>query len=103
MSPERTLGSGSVSDIAFSIDPQQAFFDRAGRDQPQVWVLKRDTLEVVSGFGHAGRWAGQFYGAHNIAADAQGNLFVTETYEGKRVQRVPLHRHGSRVAAILQD
>jgi hypothetical protein len=42
---------------------------------------------VVTAFGQAGRWAGQFYGAHNIAADASGNLFITETYEGKRVQK----------------
>ena len=38
-------------------------------------------------FGRAGHWAGQFYGAHNIAADSEGNLYITETYEGKRVQK----------------
>jgi hypothetical protein len=42
---------------------------------------------VLSEFGGAGHWAGQFYGAHNIAADSKGNLFITETYEGKRVQK----------------
>jgi len=42
---------------------------------------------VVSSFGAAGHWAGQFYGAHNIAVDSSGDLFVTETYEGKRVQK----------------
>ena len=46
----------------------------------QIWVLNCVTLQVVSAFGHAGRWAGQFYGAHNIAADSSGNLFITETY-----------------------
>ena len=30
---------------------------------------------------------GQFYGAHNLAVNARGDLFITETYEGKRVQR----------------
>ena len=53
----------------------------------EVRVLRRDTLDVISAFGQAGRWAGQFYGAHNIAADSTGNLYVTETYEGKRVQK----------------
>lgn len=42
---------------------------------------------MVAGFGGAGHWAGQFYGPHNIAADSKGNLYITETYEGKRVQR----------------
>ena len=41
----------------------------------------------MSGFGRAGHWAGQFYGAHNIAADAAGSLYISETYEGKRVQK----------------
>lgn len=41
----------------------------------------------MAGFGGAGHWAGQFYGPHNIAADSKGNLYITETYEGKRVQR----------------
>ena len=35
----------------------------------------------------AGRWAGQFYGAHVMAVDSKGNLFIGETYEGKRIQK----------------
>jgi hypothetical protein len=27
------------------------------------------------------------YGAHNLAVDSKGNLYITETYEGKRVQK----------------
>ena len=42
----------------------------------QVYVLHRQTLEVVSGFGQGGHWAGQFYGAHNLAIDSKGNLFI---------------------------
>ena len=42
---------------------------------------------IVSTFGGHGHWAGQFYGAHNIAVNSKGDLFVTETYEGKRVQK----------------
>ena len=53
----------------------------------QVYVLRRASLELVSTFGGAGHWAGQFYGAHNLAVDSKGNLFITETYEGKRVQK----------------
>ena len=28
-----------------------------------------------------------FYGVHSIETDSHGNIFVTETYEGKRVQK----------------
>lgn len=82
-----TFGSGSVWDVGFSTDPRQTFlFINDGTNQ-LIYVLDRQTLEIVSTFGGAGRWAGQFYGAHNLAVNAQGDLFITETYEGKRVQK----------------
>jgi DNA-binding beta-propeller fold protein YncE len=84
---KQTLGSGSVWDIAFSPDPAQTFLIVPDGTNQQIWILRRDTLEVVSVFGRAGHWAGQFYGAHNIASDREGNLYITETYEGKRVQK----------------
>ena len=84
---KETLGSGSVWDIGFSTDPAQTFLFVPDGTNQVIRVLRRDSLEVVSTFGRAGRWAGQFYGAHNIAVDRAGNLFVTETYEGKRVQK----------------
>jgi len=84
---KETFGSGSVWDVGFSTDAQQQFlFINDGTNQ-LVYVLDRDTLEIVSTFGGAGHWAGQFYGAHNLAVNAKGDLFITETYEGKRVQR----------------
>jgi hypothetical protein len=52
-----------------------------------VYVLDRRRSNVVSTFGGAGHWAGQFYGAHNLAVNSRGDLFITETYEGKRVQK----------------
>src|SRR5262249_23628947 len=82
-----TYGSGSVWDIGFSVDPEQeCAFVKDGTNQ-QIYVLDRKSLMVLDTFGGAGHWAGQFYGAHNLAVDSKGNLFVTETYEGKRVQK----------------
>jgi hypothetical protein len=84
---KQTLGSGSVWDLTFSIDQAQTYLIVNDGTNQQIWVLRRDTLEVVGAFGQAGRWAGQFYGAHVQAADSRGNLFIGETYEGKRVQK----------------
>ena len=84
---KETFGSGSVWDVGFSTDPQQTFLVVIDGTNQQVYVLLRESLEVVNTFGGAGRWAGQFYGAHNLAVDSKGNLFITETYEGKRVQK----------------
>jgi hypothetical protein len=82
-----TFGSGAVWDVGFSTDSRQAFlFINDGTNQ-LIYVLDRQSLDVVSTFGGAGRWAGQFYGAHNLAVNSKGDLFITETYEGKRVQK----------------
>ena len=82
-----TLASGSVWDIAFSKDAQQTYIYLADGSDEKVFILRRDTLEVLSSFGDGGRWPGTFFGVHSIATDSKGNIYTTETYEGKRVQR----------------
>ena len=84
---KETFGSGSVWDISFSVDPGQKFAYVIDGTNQQVYVLDRTSLRVLGTFGGAGHWAGQFYGAHNLAVNSKGDLFITETYEGKRVQK----------------
>jgi hypothetical protein len=84
---KNTLGSGSTWDIAFSKDPQQRFIFIADGTNEVVRVVLRETLEEITNFGDGGRQPGQFYGVHSIATDSKGNVYTTETYEGKRVQR----------------
>ena len=82
-----TLGSGSAWDVAFSPDPDQSFIYMTDGVNEKVHVIRREGLEYLYNFGDGGRTPGQFYGAHSIATDSRGNIFVTETYEGKRVQK----------------
>ena len=82
-----TLGDGAVWDIAFSHDPQQRFLYVADGHDKKVFILRRESLEVVSSFGAGGRMPGQFYGVGSIAVDSKGNVYTGETYEGKRVQK----------------
>jgi DNA-binding beta-propeller fold protein YncE len=84
---KETLGSGSAWDIAFSKDPEQRYIFLADGTNEKVRVIVRETLEEITNFGDGGRQPGQFFGVHSIAADSRGNLYTTETYEGKRVQR----------------
>jgi hypothetical protein len=84
---KNTLGSGSVWDIVFSKDPSQKFLMLADGQNERVRVILRETLEELTSFGDGGRQPGQFYGVHSIASDSKGNLYTTETYEGKRVQK----------------
>jgi autonomous glycyl radical cofactor GrcA len=83
----RSLGEGSVWDIAFSRDPQQTYMYLADGRNMKVRILRRDTLEELTAFGDGGRQPGQFFGVHSIAVDSRGNIYTTETYEGKRVQK----------------
>jgi DNA-binding beta-propeller fold protein YncE len=84
---KRTLGDGSVWDVAFSRDPQQKFLYVADGRNEKVYILLRDTLQLLTSFGDGGRQPGQFFGIHSIATDSRGNVFTTETYEGKRLQK----------------
>ena len=86
-SSKATRGMGSVWDIAFSNDAQQQFlFVPSGMDE-RVFVVRRDTLEELGGFGDGGRQPGLFRGVGSVAVDSKGNVYTGETFEGKRVQK----------------
>jgi hypothetical protein len=82
-----TLRSGSVWDLAFSRDPEQRYLYVLDGINEKVRIVLRETLEEITNFGAGGRQPGQFFGVHSIATDSFGNIYTTETYEGKRVQR----------------
>ena len=84
---KNTLGDGSAWDIAFSKDPQQKYIYLADGSNEKVYIMLRDTLEILTSFGDGGRQPGQFYAVHSIATDSKGNIFTTETYRGQRVQK----------------
>jgi hypothetical protein len=83
----RTLGDGSVWDIAFSKDPAQKYLFLADGKNEHVYVMDRQSLEILTMFGDGGRQPGQWFAVHSIATDSKGNIFTTETYEGKRIQK----------------
>jgi len=83
----RTLGDGSVWDIAFSRDPQQTYLYLADGKNEKIYVMDRKSLEILTSFGGGGRQPGQFFGVHSIVTDTKGNIYTTETYEGKRLQK----------------
>jgi DNA-binding beta-propeller fold protein YncE len=84
---KNTRGAGSAWDFVFSKDPDQKYIMLTDGQNERVRVLLRDTLEELTSFGNGGRQPGQFYGVHSIATDSKGNLYTTETYEGKRAQK----------------
>ena len=84
---KNSLSEGAVWDVAFSKDPQQTYIFLADGRNMKIRVLRRENLEELTSFGDGGRQPGQFYAVHSIATDSKGNLYTTETYEGKRLQK----------------
>ena len=82
-----TLGDGSTWDVAFSKDPQQKYLYLADGKNEKVYIIERETLQILTSFGDGGRQPGQFFAVHSIATDSKGNLYTTETYEGRRLQK----------------
>ena len=83
----RTLGDGATWDISFSKDPEQKYLYLADGKNMKVYIIERKTLKILTSFGDGGRQPGQFFAVHSIATDSKGNIYTTETYEGKRVQK----------------
>jgi hypothetical protein len=88
-----TMGSGSTVDIDFT--PDQKYLYVADGANQKVWILLRDTLEVVGSFGEPGQGPGQFRNVHSVTVDSKGNIYTGEV-DGKRVQKFvikPAHVH----------
>ncbi|MDT8399971.1 MAG: hypothetical protein RQ899_15300 [Pseudomonadales bacterium] len=86
----RTLGNGSVWDLAISPDPEGRWLFVADGQNMKVWILDRQSLQVMGEFGRGGRQAGQFDWVHNIAIDAEGSLYTAEVNNGRRIQKFSL-------------
>ncbi|MEX1032809.1 MAG: hypothetical protein WDZ30_05575 [Cellvibrionaceae bacterium] len=82
-----TLVQGSVWDIAFSKDPEQRFIYVADGQNHRVHILERESLDILTTFGDGGRQPGLFFAVHSIATDSKGNIYTTETYDGRRLQK----------------
>jgi DNA-binding beta-propeller fold protein YncE len=82
-----SLGDGSTWDVAFSRDPQQKYLYLADGRNQKLRIFDRQSMTELTNFGEGGHYPGQFYSMHSIATDSKGNLYTTETYQGRRVQK----------------
>jgi hypothetical protein len=82
-----TLGDGATWDVAFSRDAAQKYMYIADGKNMRVYIVDRLSLQLLTSIGTGGRYPGQFHAVHSLASDSQGNLYATETYEGRRIQK----------------
>lgn len=93
--PDGTPGRqavGSALDIAFSVDKQQRYILDVDTGNEVLWLLDRDVRRgepprIAGGFGSQGHNAGNFTLLHMIAVDSKGNLYTSETVDGRRLQK----------------
>ena len=81
----RTLLAGSTS--GFALSPDQRFLYVIDGANHHVWILLRDTLEVVDRIGQQGIFGGSLNVPHALAVDSKGNIYVGENFDGRRFQR----------------
>lgn len=79
--------NGSVSELAFSPDPEQKFIYMVDGVNNELRIIERATNAILGRVGRPGRFAGQFHVVHNLAVDKQGNVYTTEVNTGQRVQK----------------
>jgi hypothetical protein len=80
---------GAAVSLDFSRDGPQRLMYLINQNNSEIEVIDRESGKIVSAFGRAGHFAGQFDQPHGIAVDSKGNVYVTEN-RGKRVQKFRL-------------
>jgi len=84
---KRTLLLGAASGFALSTDPQQRFLYMIDGANHHVWILERQSLQVIARFGQQGLWGGFLNVPHAITVDGRGNIYVGENFDARRFQR----------------
>jgi sugar lactone lactonase YvrE len=79
--------SGTVFGVALSPKPEEKYLYIPDGRNEKIWILERKTLEILGSFGCGGHAGGCMTTPHSIATDQRGNIYIGETWEGKRVQR----------------
>jgi sugar lactone lactonase YvrE len=83
---QRVSGS-AANDFAFSRDKNQALIYDTDLGSYVIWVLGRESGQIVGSIGRPGRMAGDFILPHSIDIDRNGNMYVAETGTGNRIQK----------------
>jgi DNA-binding beta-propeller fold protein YncE len=80
-----TGGLGAIWDLELS--PDERFVYVADGQNQKIWILLRETLEIIGSFGGDGHEPGQIRGVNAIAVDSRGNIYIAEANDGRRIQK----------------
>jgi len=77
---------GSAVALDFSHDANQTLIFVINQNNSRVEVIDRATGSILSNFGRAGHFPGEFDQPHGIAVDSHGNVYIAEN-RGRRIQK----------------
>lgn len=80
--PKESGGSA----VAIDFSPVQRLLYVINQNNSRIEMIDRETGKILSNFGRAGHFPGEFDQPHGIAVDSKGNVYIAEN-RGKRVQR----------------
>ncbi len=85
---EGQINEGLVDPVGLAIDNQNRFLYVVDEQQDEVFVYDADNLKLLRHIGTPGKkhtltTAGDFGGASNVAVDAEGNVYVTDTINSR--------------------
>jgi hypothetical protein len=77
---------GAAVALGFSHDSNQRLIYLINQNNSRIEIIDRQTGKLLSSFGRAGHFPGEFDQAHGIAVDSKDNVYVAEN-RGRRVQK----------------
>ena len=85
--PDHMMATLRATDIELSRDAQQMFMFVVDLGSNRIWILERESGELLGSIGGSGHMAGEFTFPHTIVTDSQGNIYAAETVGGRRNQK----------------
>ncbi len=82
---KQTMGIGAIWDLELS--PDEKFVYVGDGTNNKIWILLRDSLQVLGSFAEGGSGPGQLSGVNAVAVDSKGNLYTAEAANGSRAQK----------------
>ena len=79
-----------ATDIELSRDPGQRYMFVVDLGSNRIWILERESGDIVGSIGGSGHMAGEFTFPHTVVTDSDGNLYAAETIGGRRNQKFAL-------------
>jgi len=83
---KRTETGGSAVSLDLSPDSNQRLIYLINQNNSQIEIIDRQSGKILSSFGRAGHFPGEFDQPHGIAVDSKGNVYVAEN-RGKKIQK----------------